>query len=184
MVDGVVFGIDELGDGHHRQTVLDETFRHIRQGGRCVERGVVEQHDAAGLHFVGDALADGGGIVFFPVQTVDVPLYRLHAHGSDGGDHVVIVLAVGAADQRGCHAGDGSDLLVAGGDVGNDLVGGEGIIVVVMIGMVHHLVARVVEGFDRLRVLIHPVAHHKKGGLDVIFGQNINELLGILIAPR
>ena len=70
MVDGVVFRIDKLGDGHHGQAALDETFQHIRQGGGRVEGGVVEQHDAAGLHLVGDAFADGGRVVVFPVQAV------------------------------------------------------------------------------------------------------------------
>jgi hypothetical protein len=41
----------------------------------------------------------------------------------------------------------------------------------------------VVEGLDRLWIFVHPVAHHKEGGLDLEAVQNVNELLGVLIAP-
>ena len=96
---------------------------------------------------------------------------------------MVVVLAVGAADQRGGHAGDGGDLLVAGGDVGNDLLGGEGVVVVVVVGVVLYLVACVVEGFHGFRILFHPVPHHEKGGFYIVLRQNVDELLGILVAP-
>lgn len=96
---------------------------------------------------------------------------------------MVVVLAVGAADEAGGHAGDGGDLLVAGGDVRHHLIGGEGVVVVVVEGVVHDLMPGVVEGLHGLRVLIHPVAHHEKGGLDVVFAQNVDEGLGVLVAP-
>ena len=96
---------------------------------------------------------------------------------------MVVVFAVGTADEGGGHAGDGSDLFVAGGDVGDDLVGGEGVIVVVVVGVVHDLVAGVVECLDGLGVFLHPVTHHEKGGFHVIAGQNVDELSGVLIAP-
>ena len=43
--------------------------------------------------------------------------------------------------------------------------------------------SRVGEGLDRLGVFVYPLPHHKKGGFDVIFSQNVDELLGVLIAP-
>ena len=97
---------------------------------------------------------------------------------------MVVVLAVGAADQLGRHAGDGLHLVVAGGDVGHDLLGGEGIVVVVVVGVVHDLHAGVVERLHGLGILIHPVAHQKERGLHVVFGQNVNEHLGVFVAPR
>ena len=117
-------------------------------------------------------------------RLLHIPLDGLHAHGADGGDDVVVVLAVGTADQRGRHAGDGTDSLVAGGDVRHDLVGGQAVIVVVVVGVAHDLVSRVVESLHRLRVFFHPVAHYEERGLDVEFLQNVDERLGVLVAPR
>ena len=51
------------------------------------------------------------------------------------------------------------------------------------IGMVHHLMPGVVERLHRLRVFIHPVAHDKEGCLDLIFAQNIDQHLGVLVPP-
>ena len=97
---------------------------------------------------------------------------------------MVVILAVGAADQGGGHAGGGGDALIAGGDVLHDLLGGEGVVVVVVVGVAHDLVPRVVESLHRLRVFFHPVAHHEERGLDVEFLQNVDERLGVLVAPR
>ena len=96
---------------------------------------------------------------------------------------MVVVLPVGAADQGGPHAGDGFDLVVAGRHVGNDLLGGQAVVVGVGVGVVHNLMTSVVEGLHRLRVFVHPVPHHKKGGFDLILAQNVDQLLGILIPP-
>ena len=58
------------------------------------------------------------------------------------------------------------------------------VVMVVVIGVAHHLVARVVQGFDGLRVLLRPISHNKEGGLDTIPRQNVDKRLGILVAPR
>ena len=42
---------------------------------------------------------------------------------------MVVIFTVGAADQRGRHTGDGTDPLVAGGDIRYDLVGGQAVVV-------------------------------------------------------
>ena len=97
---------------------------------------------------------------------------------------MVVILAVGAADQGGGRAGGGGDALVAGGDVLHDLLGSEGVVVVVVVGVAHDLVARVVQGFDGLRVLLRPISHNKEGGLDTIPRQNVDKRLGVLVAPR
>ena len=112
-----------------------------------------------------------------------VPLDRFHVLGADGGDDVVIILSVGTANEGGTDPSDSLDFFIGGLYVGDNLVGGEGIIVVVVQAMRHDLVACIVESFDGLGVFLHPVAHYKKGSLDVISAQNINEILGVLVAP-
>ncbi len=51
------------------------------------------------------------------------------------------------------------------------------------VGVVHDLVPRVMEGFDGFGVLIHPCPHHEEGGLYLILIQDVDELLGVLVAP-
>ena len=70
MVDGIVPRQDQLADGHHRITVIDEIFQDPRQRLRCMKRSVMEQHDAARLHLGGDPLIDGIRVIVLPVQTV------------------------------------------------------------------------------------------------------------------
>ena len=55
---------------------------------------------------------------------------------------------------------------------------------VVVVGVAHDLVARVVQGLHRLRVLLRPVPHAEEGGLHVVPGQDVDEGLGVLVAPR
>ena len=97
---------------------------------------------------------------------------------------MVVILPVGTTDQRGGHAGNSTDPLVAGGNIVNDLLSGQTVVMVVVIGVAHHLVARVVQGFDGLRVLLRPISHNKEGGLDTIPRQNVDKRLCILVAPR
>lgn len=117
-------------------------------------------------------------------RSLHIPLDRFHTHGAYGGDDVVVILPVGTTDQRGGHAGNSTDPLVAGGDIVNDLLSGQTVVMVVVIGVAHHLVARVVQGFDGLRVLLRPISHNKEGGLDTIPRQNVDKRLGVLVAPR
>ena len=53
----------------------------------------------------------------------------------------------------------------------------------VVVGMAHNLMPRLVEGLHRLRVFVHPLPHHKEGGLHLVFAQDVNEGLGVLVAP-
>ena len=124
VVDGVGRIEDQLTDGYNGIPVVDQAVEDGRQGLRRVQRSVVEQHDAPRLHLGCYAPAYRIRVVVLPVQGVHIPLDGFHAHGADGGDDVVVVLPVGAADQRGRYAGGGADALVAGGDVVDDLLGG------------------------------------------------------------
>lgn len=72
VVDGVGLGQDQLGDGHHSVAIVDEAGEDGGQRLRRVQRGVVEQHDAAGLDLGGHALADGVRVVVLPIQRVPI----------------------------------------------------------------------------------------------------------------
>ena len=96
---------------------------------------------------------------------------------------MVIVLPKGRPEEGGADTGDGLDLIVAGVDVGDDLIGGEGVEVGVVVGVAHDLVAGVGQGLHRLGVFVHPLAHHEKGGLDIVLVKDVDEVLGVLVAP-
>ena len=72
VVDGVGLGQDQPGDGHHSVAIVDEAGEDGGQRLRCMQRGVVEQHDAAGLDLGGHALADGVRVVVLPVEGVPI----------------------------------------------------------------------------------------------------------------
>ena len=66
-------------------------------------------------------------------RLLHIPLDRFHTHGAYGGDDVVVILPVGTTDQRGGHAGNSTDPLVAGGNIVNDLLSGQTVVMVVVI---------------------------------------------------
>ena len=96
---------------------------------------------------------------------------------------MVVVLPEGRPEEGGAHTGDSLNLIVAGVDVGDDLVGGEGVEVGVVVGVSHDLVACVGQGLHRLGVFVYPLSHHEEGGLDVVLVKDVNEVLGVLVAP-
>ena len=183
MVDGIGLGKNNLGDGDKGIAVLKETFQNGGESLWGVLCGVMKQDDGAGADLGGDPLGDLVGGDVLPVQTVHVPLDRLHADGADGVDGMVVVVAVGQADQSGADAGDRFDLIVAGVQIGYHLVGGQLGVVGVGIGVVHHLMARIVEGLDGFGVFLHPLAYHEEGGFDLVSAQNVDQLLSVFIAP-
>lgn len=106
----------------------------------------MEQDDGPGLNFAGYPLDDFSRGQVFPVQAVHIPLDGFHTDGPHSVDGVVIVVAIGQADQGGADPGDLLDFVIAGVQVGGHSVGGELGVVGVGVGVVHDLVARVVEG--------------------------------------
>ena len=144
----------------------------------------MEQNNAPRLQLLRDPLIDGFGIVIFPVQTIHVPLDRLHTNGANSGDDMVVIFAVGTTDQGGRDACNGFHLVVAGGDIGHDLIGGEGVVVIVVVGVIHDLHPGVMESLYGLGILIHPISHQEKSGLYIVLSQRVDEDLGVLIAPR
>ena len=72
MVDGVGRFEDQLADGDHSIAVIDEAVQNGGQSLRCMQRGVVEQDDAARLDLGGHALTDGVRIVVLPVEGVPI----------------------------------------------------------------------------------------------------------------
>ena len=110
-------------------------------------------------------------------------MHRLNVQRAYGVDDVVVILAVGTAEEGGTYPRHGLDLVVAGVEVVDDLLGGKVVEVGVGVGVAHHFVPCVGQGLYRFGVFIHPLAHHEEGGLDVIFAQGVDELLGVLVAP-
>ena len=115
--------------------------------------------------------------------SLHIPLDGLHADGADGGNDMVVVLAERAADERRADAGERRDLIVAGIYVRDDLVGSQGIVVVVRIGMVHQLVAALNDGLGLLGVLVRPVADNEKGTLHAVVREHIKDLLCVIRPP-
>ena len=115
--------------------------------------------------------------------SLHIPLDGFHADGANGGDHMVVVLAERTADERRADAGERRDLIVAGIYVRDDLVGSQGIVVVVRIGMVHQLVAALNDGLGLLGVLVRPVADNEKGTLHAVVREHIKDLLCVVRPP-
>lgn len=96
---------------------------------------------------------------------------------------MVVVFPKGRAEEGEGLPGDGGDLFSRSGQVCHDFLGGERVEVGVGVRVTHHFMPRIGESLDRLRVFLHPVTHHKERGLDMVASQNVDELLGILVAP-
>ena len=97
---------------------------------------------------------------------------------------MVVILAERAADERRADAGQRLDLIVAGVHVCDDLVGGEGIIMIMRVGVVHELIAAVHDGLGLFGILIRPIAHHKKCTGDAVFLEHVEYPLRVVRAPR
>ena len=72
MVDGIVPCQDQLADGKYGVALVDKVLQDPRQCLRCVQCGVVEQHDAPRLYLGRHSLVDGICIVILPVQGVPI----------------------------------------------------------------------------------------------------------------
>ena len=157
---------------HGRRALHDELF--------AVPCGTAPAGTGRGVRKAHIACAAGGSN---RCQRFHVPLDRLHAYRADGGDDVVVILAERAADERRADAGERRDLIVAGIYVRDDLVGSQGIVVVVRIGMVHQLVAALNDGLGLLGVLVRPVADNEKGTLHAVVREHIKDLLCVVRPP-
>lgn len=73
VVNGVVAGEDQLGDGHEGIALLSELFQNGGQGLGSVESCVMKEHDGARSHLAGHPLGDLVGGDLLPVQTIPIP---------------------------------------------------------------------------------------------------------------
>ena len=101
-------------------------------------------------------------------QRFHIPLDGRHPDAVYRCNDMVVIFPVGAAEQAWTHAGDGLDLVIAGIEVGNDLIRTQLIEMVVVIGMVHHLVPRIMQRLHALGILFRPVPHYKERRLDLV----------------
>jgi len=117
------------------------------------------------------------------MECIHIPLYGIHAHGFKRSDDMVVVFAIGAAEQRRRDPRDGGNFFIAGADIPDNLIRWEPCKMRVVIRVIHDLVAGVGKGLDGFRKFIHPEAHDEKCGLNVIFTQYVNQLLRVLVPP-
>ena len=124
-----------------------------------------------------------GKRAFLCLGLLHIPLDRLHASGPYGADHMVVVFAEGAADQRRTHAGQALNHVVAFVHIRDNLIRGQGAVVVVLGGVVHQLMSALNDGARRIRILLRPCADHKEGRFDAVFIQNIEYFPGVVRPP-
>ena len=96
---------------------------------------------------------------------------------------MVVILAERTADQRRPNAGQRFDLIVAGVDIGDDLLRRKRIVVVVRVGMVHQFVAALDDGLGLLRILIRPVADDEEGAFHTVVREYIENFLRVVRTP-
>ena len=94
-----------------------------------------------------------------------------------------VVLAVGAAEERGPRPGNCLNLVVAGRDFGRNRVHIQLRHMRMRIRVVHDLHAGPGEGEDALGVFVHPFPHEEEGRLHAVAAQDIYELGRVLVAP-
>lgn len=70
MVDGVLSGENDLGDGNEGVALLNQRLQNRGQGLRGMECGVVEQHNGARLDLGGHPLGNLRRGQVLPVQAV------------------------------------------------------------------------------------------------------------------
>ena len=73
MVNGVLPFQDDLGNGDEGIAFLQQMLNNTRQSFGSILRRVVEQDNAAGLHFGSHSLGNVCGRKVFPIQTVTIP---------------------------------------------------------------------------------------------------------------
>lgn len=73
MVDGILPGQDQLGDGHQSIVLLDQVLQDRRQRLRRMLGSVVEKDDGPGLDLGGHPLGNVRRRKILPVQGVNVP---------------------------------------------------------------------------------------------------------------
>lgn len=73
VVDGIVPGEDQLGDGHKGIALLGELLQNGGQGLGSVESRIVKEHDRPRPYLAGHPLGDLFGGDFLPVQTIPIP---------------------------------------------------------------------------------------------------------------
>lgn len=143
----------------------------------------MEEHNTATGDIAQNPLGNFRRGKLLPIQTVHIPLDRLHPDGANRADHIIIIVAIGTAVESGFLASDLLNLLVAPLQLLYDGLAAALRQVRVGVGMIFDLMPCIGQCFHRFRVLIHPLADQEKGRLHLIFPQYFNQLFRILIPP-
>ena len=114
VVNGIVSAEKNLRDWDYAVAVCDKGFDYAGQSFGGVFGGVMEEDYAAGFNVFKYPLLNITRGDAFPVKAVNVPLYGGHAHAVHGFYNMVIIFAVGTAEEAGAYPGDSRYLFVAG----------------------------------------------------------------------
>ena len=129
---------------------------------------------------------EGGVLIstmFYADEVKDLPKSYQKPEVSEAEVNMIIVFSVGAADQSRAGTGHRFDFFVAGGEIGGNLVRGQGVEVRVRVGMTHHFFSGVGKRFDGLGVFCDPISNHEESSFDLIPIENVDKSLGILVSP-
>ena len=120
---------------------------------------------------------------YFCFMCINIPLDRIMPGGLEGLDQRIIVITIRRTEQDRLFPGDFFDFFIAGRDLRQHFLAGQRRHMGMSVGVVHHLIARVRQGFDRFGIFVHPLSHHKKCRMDMMLVENVDQLRRIFVPP-
>lgn len=136
------------------------------------------------MFVLGDGLDDGINAVILPVEGIDIPLDGVVATFLGSLDYCVVVIAVRRAEEYHFFPGQFLDVFVWFGEFFLALGEGECGHLLVVLAVVAKVVPGGKDGFDIVRVFVHPSARHEEGYAHVMFGEDFEDAGSVLVAPR
>ena len=126
---------------------------------------------------------DGICAIILPVQRVHIPLDGVIAAFGGGTDHIVVIIPIGRPEQEHVIAGQFFYLLMDAHDFLPLFIVGKLAHVLVVFAVVAQVVSCFQDGLYVVRIGIHPAARHEKSNVHIVPGEDIQNLLCILVSP-
>ena len=124
-----------------------------------------------------------GKCFYFYILCINIPLDWIHSKAVYCVYDVVAVVAVRRAEQQRFHSGHSFDFVVAFGDLLCHFLLRKLRHVWVRVRMIADLVTRRDQRFYGIRVFVDPRSDNKKCCFHVVFCENVNQRLSLLISP-